>query len=75
MPLAADIARELIASNAFESDDKVRQQLADLCMHCELYFEAREIYANFENKQANDVSLRYKSGTAAYKTKKLKEDQ
>ncbi len=48
-------------------------QLADLCMHTEMFFDAREIYASFEKRYSNDVSLRYKSGTAAYKTKKLKE--
>jgi len=73
VPVAAGIARELIARKAFRRDEKARLQLADLCMHCELYFEAREIYATFEKKHPNDVSLHYKSGTAAYKTKKLKE--
>jgi len=73
VPAAAEIARELITRKAFRRDDRSRMQLADLCMHCELYFAAREIYATFEKKRPNDVSLRYKSGTAAYKTKKLKE--
>jgi tetratricopeptide (TPR) repeat protein len=73
VPVAAGLARELITRMAFRRDDRSRMQLADLCMHCELYFEAREIYATFEKKHPNDVSLRYKSGTAAYKSKKLKE--
>lgn len=73
VPVAAGMARDLIARKAFRRDDRTRMQLADLCMHCELYIEARDIYATFEKKHSNDVSLRYKSGTAAYKTKKLKE--
>jgi tetratricopeptide (TPR) repeat protein len=73
MPAAAGIARELVAQKAFDHDDSRRMQLADLCMHCELYSDAREIYASFEEKHANDVSFRYKSGTAAYKSKQLKE--
>jgi tetratricopeptide (TPR) repeat protein len=69
---AAKIARELFDRKAFGSDNKSRMQLADLCMHCELFFEASEIYAAFEKEYADDISLRYKSGTAAYKKKDLK---
>lgn len=73
VPVAARIARELVAREAIRRDDRMQMQLADLCMHCEMYFEAREIYATFETSQPDDVSLRYKSGTAAYKTKNLEE--
>ena len=70
---AAAIARELFKGDAFQQDDKARMQLADLCMHCEMFFEAREIYAPFEDAHRDDVSFRYKSGTAAYKTKHLQD--
>jgi len=73
LPVAAGIARELVACDAIRRDDGVQMQLADLCMHCELYFEAREIYATLEPQYPDDVSLHYKSGTAAYKTQSLQE--
>ena len=71
LPKAAGLARELCDSKAFANDPAARMQLADLCMHCELFFDARAIYREFEPDMPDDVSLHYKSGTAAYKTRDI----
>ncbi len=68
---ATVIARQLLDRNAAGGDATLKLYLADLCLQCEMYFDAAELYESLWPGNPDDPSLRYKSGTAAYRTGRL----
>lgn len=67
---AAELARAMIDSQAAD-DPMLRVYLADLCLQCEMYFDAAGIYEEQWPRNPDDPSTRYKAGTAAYRIGKL----
>ena len=68
---AAEIAARL-ARTAVPVDDPAFQcRLADVCLRCERYFDALDLYGPLCTKNPDNESLRYRAGTAAYKTGQL----
>lgn len=68
---AADKAQALLDTNATAGNAALQVYLADLCLQCEMYFEAAKLYEPLWLRNPDDPSLRYKAGTAAYRTGRL----
>ena len=64
---ASSLAAKLAANKTAISDTMFRGHLADLCLQCELYFDAADLYEPMLVAAPDDVSLHYKAGTAAFK--------
>jgi len=68
---AADKAQTLLETNATDGNATLQVHLGDLCLQCEMYFEAAKLYEPLWPQNPDDPSLRYKAGTAAYRTGRL----
>jgi len=68
---AAEIAAGLARTKVAAEEPEAAFRLADLCLRCERYFDASDLYEPLCNSDPDNVSLRYRAGTAAYKTGRL----
>jgi len=68
---AAKLVRELVETLTPDTDAAVTGTVADLCMHCELWFEAARLYAPLCRMRPDVDFLQYRTGTACYKCGRL----
>jgi tetratricopeptide (TPR) repeat protein len=68
---ASKLTRELLETLTPEVDAGFAGTLADLCMHCELWFDAARLYAPLCRLRPDVDFLRYRAGTACYKSGQL----
>jgi len=68
---ATSLAEALTAAQIPSHDPFFRGSLADLCLRCEMYFEASALYGPLCEQSPENESLRYRAGTAAFKSGQL----
>ena len=68
---AAEVAAELARMKVPASDPAIVCRVADVCLRCERYFDASDWYEPLCKNNPDNESLRYRAGTAAYKTGQL----
>lgn len=68
---AAWLARELAARLEADNNAARNRQLADICLRCELWFDAARLYSGLCDSEPGDESLRYRAGLAFYRTGQL----
>ena len=68
---ASKLVRELLDTLTPDMDAAFAGTLADLCVHCELWFDAARLYAPLCKMRPDVDFLRYRAGTACYKSGQL----
>lgn len=68
---AAKLAAELAQTTVLDDDPAYLCRLADLCLRCELYFDASDLFGPLCKSDPDNESLNYRAGTAALKTGQL----
>ena len=68
---AAEIASELARLKVPADGPAMVCRVADVCLRCERYFDASDWYEPLCENNPDNESLRYRAGTAAYKTGQL----
>lgn len=71
MSRAAKLAAELAQTTVLDDDPAYLCRLADLCLRCELYFDASDLFGPLCKSNPDNESLHYRAGTAALKTGQL----
>ncbi len=68
---ASALATEIVTTSDLVSNPVATGRLADLCMQCELWFDAARLYAPLCELKPDAESLRFLAGTACFKSGQL----
>jgi len=68
---ASALAEEILTTRDLVANPAATGRLADLCMQCELWFDAARLYAPLCELKPDAESLRFLAGTACFKSGQL----
>ncbi|NIP17478.1 MAG: tetratricopeptide repeat protein, partial [Xanthomonadales bacterium] len=68
---ASNITRDLLAAGAGEEGGAEAESLAELCLGCELWFDAARLYAALCQEQPDNESFNRRAGQASYRCGRL----